>query len=59
MSHLTRVQFALKVHRIGWYATRQSIPQTIDENPQAKCRKVVIGQYTHTYTSSRYAIVCD
>ena len=25
MSHLTRVQFALKVHRIGWYATRQSI----------------------------------
>lgn len=25
MSHLTRVRYALKVHRIGWYATRQSI----------------------------------
>ena len=25
MSHLTRVRFAIKVHRIGWYATRQSI----------------------------------
>ena len=35
------------------------IPQTLDENPEAKCRKVVIGQDTHTYTSPRYAIVCD
>lgn len=25
MSHLSRVRYALKVHRIGWYATRQSI----------------------------------
>lgn len=37
----------------------KAIPQTIDENPEAKCRKVVIGQDTHTYTSPRYAIVCD
>lgn len=29
------------------------------EDPQANCRKVVIGQDTHTYTSPRYAIVCD
>ena len=25
MSHLDRVRYALKVRRIGWYATRQSI----------------------------------
>ncbi len=25
MSHLSRVRYALKVRRIGWYATRQSI----------------------------------
>ena len=37
----------------------KAIPQTLDENPEAKCRKVVIGQDTHTYTSPRYAIVCD
>ena len=37
----------------------KAIPQTIDENPEAKCRKVIIGQDTHTYTSPRYAIVCD
>lgn len=37
----------------------RAIPQTIDENPEAKCRKVIIGQDTHTYTSPRYAIVCN
>ena len=37
----------------------KAIPQTDDENPEAKCRKVIIGQDTHTYTSPRYAIICD
>lgn len=37
----------------------KAIPQTTDENPEAKCRKVIIGQDTHTYTSPRYAIICD
>lgn len=37
----------------------KAIPQTLDENPEAKCRKVIIGQDTHTYTTHRYAIVCD
>jgi hypothetical protein len=37
----------------------KAIPQTTDENPEAKCRKVVVGTDTHTYTSHRYAIVCD
>lgn len=39
--------------------TLTAIPKTVDENPEAKCRKVVIGTDTHTYTSPRYAIVCD
>lgn len=41
------------------FVALKAIPQTQEENPQAKCRKVVIGQDTHTYTSPRYAIVCD
>lgn len=41
------------------FVVLKAIPQTVDENPEAKCRKVIIGQDTHTYTSPRYAIVCD
>lgn len=39
--------------------TLRAIPQTVEENPKAKCRKVVIGQDTHTYSAPRYAIVCN
>ena len=39
--------------------TLTAIPKTLDEAPEAKCRKVVVGTDTHTYTSPRYAIICD